>query len=448
MYVNDLSRLGALEAANAIRSRNICSHELVQACIERIEKREGVVNAWVDFDPQRAIDEARVSDEEMMRNGVKGPLHGVPVGLKDIIDTYDFPTQFGSDLFRGRRPAQDAASATFLRKAGAVIMGKTVTTEFALTGARATTNPHNEKYTPGGSSSGSAAAVADFMVPVALGSQTGGSMIRPASYCGVYGYKPTFGSISRRGVFILARVLDHLGIYGRSLEDIAIIMEQISDYDPADFDMTNNLVPKILKNDVIQNSNSPPKIAFIKGPPWLYIKPYMVSLFDGYLEKLNEHVIEVELSGIFDKALDAHKIIMQANVWHNLSDYRLKSESLLMPETVKRIDDGQFITAREYIEATELVDSLSRALDLLLGQYDIIITASATGEAPIGLASTGDAVFQRLWTLTGLPTITLPHLEGPNGLPIGVQVVGRKGKDKELFVFAKWLDKFMGYDGE
>ena len=443
MVYDSLNQISATKAAAAIRNGKFSSFDLVKSCVDRIKSREPTVHAWVEFDPDRALKEAEYADKKLQSGKESGVLHGVPVGLKDIIDTLDMPTQMGSALFSNRRPAQDAMCTNLLRQAGAVILGKTVTTEFALTGAKKTANPHNILHTPGGSSSGSAAAVADFMVPLAVGSQTGGSMIRPASYCGVYGYKPTFGLISRRGVFILARVLDHLGVYARSVEDLMLISGCLMVYDSRDLDMKKDFDYIGLASNNVNIAKKSPRIAFIKGPAWEYTESYMVTIFESYLSRLETKVEEVTLSGIFDGALEAHRVIMESNLWHNLGVYRERKEKLLMPETVRRIDSGKHITASDYIEASELVCSLQTALESLFERYDAIITPSATGEAPRGLTNTGNAVMQKIWTLTGLPTISLPHMLGPNGLPIGVQVIGPRGADNKLFRIAFWLDNLI-----
>ena len=281
-------------------------------------------------------------------------LHGVPVGLKDIIDTADMPTESGSDHLKGRRPSRDATSTALLRAAGAIILGKTVTTEFAMTGQRGTHNPHDTARTPGGSSSGSGAGVADFMVPLALGSQTGGSMLRPASFCGVHGYKPTYGSISRHGVFILARALDHLGIYARSLKDVAMAGDVLMVRDPRDFDMRAHPGAGLLK--ALAGTDDPPlRLAFIKGPPWAFAEPYMDELFGAYIDGLGD-IPEVTLGGIFDGALEAQAIVMNANVWMNLREYVDNHEDQLQVETVRRIVAGRDILAADYIAARELTD--------------------------------------------------------------------------------------------
>ena len=396
MSDSSLNLLSASEAKISILNRNITSEKLVLDCIERIEAREPVINAWVEFEKERAIEEAQLSDKALSMGNLKGPLHGLPIALKDIIDTCDFPTQNGSRLFKGRRPAQDAQCVSLLRNSGAIIMGKTVTTEFALTGAGPTANPNNILHTPGGSSSGSAASVADFMVPVSIGSQTGGSMIRPASYCGIYGFKPSFGSISRRGVFCLARALDHLGVYARSVDDLILLCETLFKYDPSDLDMYEpDCLARVLKPD-LNHDDYTPRFACIEGPAWDFVEPYIPSLFDTYRQKLEEFTVDVNLSGIFQGALDAHTTIMDANIWFNLSKFGCHGSQFLLPETLSRINRGKSIMASDYIRAIELIGSIEVALKQLLNHYDALITVSATGEAPIGLNYTGDSALQKI----------------------------------------------------
>lgn len=431
--------LTASDALQALRAGELTSRDLVDACIQQAELREDDVGAWIYLNPCLAREQADACDEAKAAGRDLGPLHGIPVGLKDIIDTADMPTQNGSDLFEGRRPVTDSTIARLLRDAGAVVMGKTVTTEFALTASGKTRNPHNPAHTPGGSSSGSAAAVADFQVPLSVGTQTGGSMLRPASFCGVYGFKPTFGSISRAGMFTLARPLDHPGIYARSLEDIARTGDVLMVKDPADLDMRGHLKSNLLETFGAP-AETPPRIAFVKGPMWADAEPYMNDLFAGVMDSLKGHAQEVELAGVFDDALDCQSTVMMANVRANIGDYCDNHPDKVRDETRRRNAQGEGITAEAYVRAIEFRDTIAAALDKLFDSYDVLITAAAPGEAPAGLENTGNAVFQKLFTLTGVPTVSLPKLKGPTGLPIGLQVVGRHGHDAELLRHAHWIE--------
>lgn len=427
-------------AAAAIRDKSLTSRALVDACLARIEARDADVEAWIFLDPALARAQADAADAALAAGKPSGPLHGIPVGLKDIIDTRDMPTENGSAVFTGRRPATDSTIAKLLRDAGAVILGKTVTTEFALSAAGKTKNPHNPAHTPGGSSSGSAAAVADFQVPLAVGTQTGGSMIRPASYCGIYGYKPTFGSISRAGMFPLARPLDHPGTYARSLADLAIISDVLMVVDAADMDMRTAPASDLSH---AATAGPAPRIAFVKGPMWQATEPYMDTLFADALAPLGAHVHDVEMTGIFDSALACQETVMMANVSANIGEYVQGMPDKVKAETKRRAKQGGAILATDYVKAIEFRDTLGAAIDRMLEHVDVIVTAAAPGEAPFGLESTGNAIFQKIWTLTGVPTVTLPKLHGPTGLPIGLQIIGRHGRDADLFRHACWIDRML-----
>lgn len=430
----------ASEALSAMTNGDLTSRELVDACLARTIARDDAVGAWISLDLELARRAANGADEKRTAGDELGPLHGLPIGLKDILDTYDMPTENGSRIDAGRRPATDSTVAHLLRKAGAIILGKTVTTEFALSAPGKTRNPHDPTRTPGGSSSGSAASVADFQVPLAIGSQTGGSMIRPASFCGIHGYKPTFGTISRAGMSPLARPLDHPGIYARSLEDIARVGDVLMQHDPADLDMRpapNANLMDAIKTGAPENA---PRIAFVKGPMWVAAEPYMDELFADVVDKLGGTAKEIEMTGIFDQALDCHSTIMMANVIANLGDYVREKSEFLHPETVRRTKDSFDILAEDYVKAIEFRDTITAAVDHLFDHWDVIITPAAPGEAPVGLDGTGNAIFQKLWTLVGVPTVTLPKLSGPNGLPIGVQIIGRRGHDADLFRNALWIE--------
>ena len=421
--------------------------DAVEACFRNIEELDPQVRAWQSLYQSAALLAAQDSTQRLHSGASLGPFDGVPFALKDILEIEGEVTTAGCAEWIERRSTTTAEVAKRLLRSGGILLGKTKTVEFAMGGwgtNQRMGTPHNPwddavQRTPGGSSSGSGASVADFMVPLALGSQTGGSMLRPASFCGVYGYKPTFGSISRHGVFPLVRALDHIGVYGRSLRDIAMIGDVLMIYDTNDFDMRKypaaNLVEALSTPD-----ESPPRLAFVKGPPWLEAEPYLDEVFERYISGLGG-IPEVILGGIFDRALDAQAIVMNANIWTNLKEYSENHEDELQEETVRRITAGREISAADYIAASELRSSLVAALGALFENYDAIITASAPGEAPMGLKSTGNAVFQRIWTFTGLPTISLPLMKGPNEMPIGVQIIGPKDRDDQLIKAARWIEE-------
>lgn len=444
MQVN-LNELSATEAGRRIRSGELRSVELVTACLDHIESTEDRVGAWQHLDRQYALEQAHSADEFRKSGAGIGPLHGVPIGVKDIVDTRAWPTECGSPILAGRQPAKDAHLVTLLREAGAIIVGKTVTTEFALYHPGKTSNPHDLERTPGGSSSGSAAAVAANMVPLSIGSQTNGSMIRPASYCGVYGFKPTKASISREGVLLLSRFLDTMGVYARSIEDVALICESLFHYDERDADMVLRARP-MLSATAMSDPPVAPKFAFVKSPVWDQADSDVQQGFEELTTHLGPDCDEVELPEVFNNAVDWHRTVMNADLAKNLGRHYARAKTLLSTRLQNMIEDGQHYLATEYNQAIDAVGVLNAGLDQVFNRYDAIITPAATGEAPVGLDSTGDPVFCTLWTLTGLPAISLPLLEGTAGLPMGVQVVGARFDDARLLRSARYLEQYAVSD--
>jgi Asp-tRNA(Asn)/Glu-tRNA(Gln) amidotransferase A subunit family amidase len=438
--------LGAVEARAGLEAGDFSAEDLTRACLARIAEREDMVGAWAYVNDDLALKQARALDQRKQSGEPLGPLHGLPVGIKDIIDTNDMPTECGSALYEGRRPLEDSAVAALLRQAGAVIMGKTVTTEMALSAPGKTTNPHDPKRTPGGSSSGSAAAVADHMVPLAIGSQTGGSMIRPASFCGVFGYKPTFGSISRRGVSLLARRLDHIGVYGRSIDDVALIGDALMVHDPADWDMVEK-PGRGLVNALNGNQAAAPRLAFVRGPVWDQAEPDMAAALEGFVKGLGDLIQDVELEGVFENIIDCHLTVMNANLTAYLGERAEENPDKFRDITLERVDRGRSITAASYIQALTLAEAQTQALDRLFDHYDVLLTPAAPGQAPASLETTGRAVFNGMWTLMGVPAVSVPLLKGEGGMPIGIQVVGRRGGDAGVLKAAKWLCNRFGGQG-
>jgi Asp-tRNA(Asn)/Glu-tRNA(Gln) amidotransferase A subunit family amidase len=439
MDLTDLNWVTATDAARFVREGVITSVQLVEACLQQIEKREPDVQAWTFLDPEHALAQARAADELRLSGQPIGELHGVPVGLKDIIDTSDMPTENGSVLHAGRTPSRDASVVELLRGAGAIIMGKTVTTEFATRFPGKTRNPHNAAHTPGGSSSGSAAAVAAGMVPLALGSQTTGSTIRPASYCGVYGMKPTHGLIPRHGMFQLSRSLDHVGLFARSIEDLALLLEQLVRHDERDPD-TQPRARVPYRQIASEEPPLAPMFAFVKAPRWDRVEPDAQEAFGELVQRLGSRIEEVELVSASEEMLRWHDTVSGPEVAMNLRHEWETGRDKLSAALQARIQRGRAVSGLEYLEGKARVPQLIASFTELFEQrYDAILTPAAFGTAPKGLESTGDPAYCALWTLCGMPSLSVPLMEGANGLPLGVQLVGPRHRDARLLRTARWL---------
>jgi Asp-tRNA(Asn)/Glu-tRNA(Gln) amidotransferase A subunit family amidase len=442
MTSTPLQLLSAAEAARWIRAGKTSSEALVSACLKQIQEREDTVRAFQFLDPEHALAAARAADAERLEGGPIGPLHGVPVGIKDIIDTADMPTERGSALCAGRVPNTDATLVTRLRAAGAIILGKTVTTEFAVFGPGKTRNPHDPRRTPGGSSSGSAAAVAADMLPIAIGSQTNGSTIRPAAFCGVLGYKPTRGLISRHGVLTLSPSLDHVGLFARSVEDLALLAEVLSGFDERDPGSLRTARLPLLET-AASEPPLPPRFAFVKTPHWSRADADTHAAWQDLRERLGARSVELEELELFPSALEAwrwHQTIMEAEMALHLDREWQTGAAQLSPTLRQQIERGRQVSAFDYQYALSRLEPMYASFAELFEQsYDAILTPAAFGAAPLGLESTGDPAFSTLWTLCGMPAVSLPLLETPEGLPLGVQVVGARRADGKLLRTARWL---------
>ena len=445
--MSDLFELSAAQAAEAILSGACTSEELVQSCIERIRSLEATVGAWAHFDADYALQQAREADRHRQSGANLGALHGVPVGIKDIFDTQDMPTEYGSELHAGHIPGHDAEVVAQLRQAGAIIMGKTVTAELAVMTPGKTTNPHDPARTPGGSSSGSAAAVAAGMVPLAVGTQTNGSTIRPASYCGVVGYKPSHGLISRYRVLKESQLLDQVGVFGRSVEDVALIAEQMMAYDDRDPDLKPRVRPALLE---IARSEPPmpPRLAFIKSPVWDQADADVQGAFEELVEYLGERAVDISLSDSYAQGIECHRIIMETDLALNFESHYQHGKEQLSQSLLDLLERGRQTNALDYNRAVAMIPVLRKGLDEIFDEFDAIITPAATGEAPVGLDSTGSPIFCTLWTLMGLPAISLPLMQGSNGMPIGVQLVSYKNDDARLLRTAQWLVNTLQHDAD
>jgi Asp-tRNA(Asn)/Glu-tRNA(Gln) amidotransferase A subunit family amidase len=433
-----LSELTATAAVQAIRSGENSSVELTKACLDRIAEREPEVQAWAFLDPAYALQQAEERDAARREGRPLGPLHGVPVGVKDIFDTADMPTEDGTPLHAGRRPTSDAAAVSLLRQAGAVILGKTVTTELAVYAPGKTRNPVNPEHTPGGSSSGSAAAVADRMVPLALGSQSNGSTIRPASYCGVFGFKPSFGLVSRHGALKQSRPLDQVGVFARTLEDLALMAENLMVFDDRDPDMRPrarfDLVEAARRGPPVE-----PTLAFVKSPVWDQADAETREAFDELVESLGERVREVALPAAFDGAVAWHRTIMEADIARSFEREYETGKDKLSATLREMIERGRTITAVDYNRAVDRMSWLYRLTDPVFEWQTAILTPATRGPAPKGLDHTGSPIFCTLWTYLGMPAVSVPLFEAENGMPFGAQVVGSRGDDARVLQVARWL---------
>ena len=434
----ELSGLSATAAAGKIRSGEISSEELVRACLHRIEQQEPTVHAWRFLDPELALVQARRCDASETRS----PLHGVPVAVKDQFDTADMPTGYGSPIYEGHRPMADAGSVARLREAGAVILGKTKLTEFALYHPTDTTNPLDPARTPGGSSSGSAAAVADFMVPVATGTQTVGSIIRPASYCGIFGYKPTFGSISRSGVLPLCASLDHVGLFARTVEDLELLTKAITGTHPHHPSIrTAQPTGFGLRHP---DDFERPRIAFVRTPQWPELDVSIRTRLEKAVTQLGEAgavVDETSLPAKFGGLVEAQNTILEVELSCALS-YEFENYPDRISDLLRGvIEQGNSVEMERYLEALKLAAECRWESVGLFRDHDVLLAPSVRGEAPVGLESTGDPLFCRMWTLLGLPCVSVPGIHGLDGLPLGVQIIGPMYGDGLTLSVANWASQ-------
>ena len=429
--MTDLRSLTVREAARQIAERRLTAEALTAACLDRIEAREALVGAWQYLDRGQALDAARRRDGEPPR----GPLHGIPIAVKDLIDTVAMPTAYGSPIYRGHRPAADASCVALAKAAGAIVLGKTVTTEFAAFTPGKTANPRNPAHTPGGSSSGSAAAVADGMVQLAFGTQTAGSVIRPAAYCGVVGYKPSFGLINRAGVKPLADSLDTVGVLARTVEDAAFFAGVLSER-PA---LRHLAVP-----------SEAPSFGLYRTPMWDEAEPATAAALSAARATLERHgasVMELAIAREHHELAAVQDTIMRFEAVRAFAYERIEHSAELSPRFAQMLDAGMAIGADEYDRALARAAQARAGLAAFFGSCDAVLVPAAPGEAPVGLGNTGDPIFNRMWTLLGVPCVTLPVRWADNGLPTGVQLVGRLGDDPRLMACAAFLEQALGGSG-
>ncbi|HEY6134355.1 MAG TPA: amidase [Rubrivivax sp.] len=420
--------LEAWQAALLLAGRELSALELMRACLDRIGEREGEVHAFCRLDADAALAQARTLDAGPWR----GPLHGLPLGVKDLFDTTYFPTSYGSAVYANHRPAADAAAVALCREAGAVLPGKTVSTEFAYFHPGPTRNPRGLAHTPGGSSSGSAAAVADGMLPLALGTQTAGSIIRPAAYCGVVGYKPSAGRVPRAGVKSLSESLDTVGGFGRCVRDVALLGAVL-------------IGDKRLLQDLPTDAA---RIGLCPTPDWPAADADVQAAWTRAV-----HVLGPQAALLEDAAWPAswpdlvslHKAVMAFEMARALSHERLHHRASLSDRLVTLLDEGMAIGGEVHATNCAAAAAARQQVETWFDRYDVLLAPSATGEAPQGIAATGDPLFCRGWTLLGLPCVHLPFATGRQGLPVGLQLVGRAGDDHRLLAAAQWcMERLAG----
>lgn len=438
--------LSAVELRDRLASGALRAVELVEACLARIEAQEPQVRAWAWHDPAFALAQARALDARRQSGAATGPLHGLPVGLKDVIDTRGIPSENGVAADAGRVPSADATVVARLKAAGAIIMGKTVTCEAAFLQPSVTRNPHDPARTPGGSSSGSAAAVAAGMVPLAVGTQTGGSVIRPAAFCGVVGFKPGFGLIPRTGVLMQSPTLDTLGVFARTVTDAALLAEALMGHDPADPATEPLAVPRLLAG-ALAAPPVPPVLALVRPPGWPDATPEMRAAMQELAGRLGPQCLPLDLPPLFAEAAALRRCINLAEMAHCHADLDRRAGDSLSPILRAAIAEGRTIPAPDYLRAIEARARLNEALAPIFHRCDAILCPAAPGPAP-GRETTGDAIFNGLWTLCGTPAITLPVLQDEGGLPMGAQLVGPRGSDARLLRTANWLAGRLASEGD
>ncbi len=434
-----LNWLTATETARLIDDGAIKAEDHVRACVARIEETEPTVQAWAHFEAEDALNQARDADVRRMRGLPCGLLHGVAVGIKDIIDVRGMPTEDGTVLHAGRVARRDAAVVARLRAAGAIVMGKTVTTELATYAPGKTRNPHDPEHTPGGSSSGSAAAVAAGMVPVALGSQTNGSIIRPAAFCGVFGFKPSFGLVPRSGVLRLSRALDHVGVFARSLEDIARVTELIAGFDEDDTDTMPPRTRPPLAKVLAQEPPLPPRLALVRTPFWAKLDDDAQAAFEELTQAIGAEGQTIELHDSSAQVIDWHRTIFEADLAAAFERECETGADKLSASLRGLIDRGRQVLALDYQKAVARIEIVNEGFDEIFENFDAIVTPATLGTAPRGIASTGDPLLATMWTYCGMPALAMPVARGENGLPLGIQLVGRRNDDARLLRTAGWL---------
>jgi Asp-tRNA(Asn)/Glu-tRNA(Gln) amidotransferase A subunit family amidase len=428
-------QLTASAAAAFIKMRKLSAEELVRSCLNRIDTRDPFVRAWLHIDPERALRAAREAD----KCPPDGVLHGLPIGVKDVIDTNDYPTTQNSPIYAGLQVGRDAACVALARGAGALLMGKTDTVEFASSGRKALTrNPYNFAHTPGGTSSGSGAAVADFMVPLAFGTQTSGSLIRPAAFNGIYALKPSWNRVSREGVRMFAASLDTVGWYGRCVDDLAL-MAQALGIDRG-LDAQDTVALRQLR------------VGLCRTPMWPHIEPAGAAAFEAADRRLRDagvDVIELELPPAFAELRAAQAVIATREAGVAFLPEYVNAYALLHDNLRAKVENRTGITDRMLLDAYALADACRPQFDALFGpRLDVVLAPAARGAAPEGLDTTGDAVFNTTWTLLHVPCIAVPAGRSDKKLPLGVQLIGPRLSETRLLAIAQALAPLIDIDSD
>ncbi len=436
--------LSMVEMIAQIRRKKLSPLTLMESVLKRIDSVDPLIQAWVTIDRKGILEEARRHHDEISRGKTRGPLHGIPIGVKDIFYTAGMKTAAGSKIMENFIPPYDSTAVQLLKKAGAIVLGKTATTEFAHADPAATRNPWNLDHTPGGSSSGSAAAVATCMCPAALGSQTGGSVLRPAAYCGVVGLKPTYGRISRYGVFPFSWTLDHVGFFTRSVADAAILLGVLAGHDRQGPSTSKEPVPDYIRAG--RPSRKPPRIGLVRAfyaekseeQVWSHTEKAMAKL-----QKEGARIVEVEMPPSFAAVQDAHRTIMRVEGAAFHEKLIAQNQEKYRPKLRELVQIGMLIPGIDYLRAQRIKRLFRRDMEEIMQNYDCLLTPSTSSPAPQGLSSTGNAWFQVPWSFSGLPTINLPSGLNKEGLPLGIQLIGGAFEEGKLLAVARWCERAL-----
>lgn len=446
--MTDPTRLGLAEAASLIRSREISAAELVEAYLGRIDVLETHLRAWARVDRSGALEAASRADEELARGGARGPLQGLPVGIKDVYRTAELETSAGSKVLAGSIPERDATAVERLKAAGAVVLGKTACTEFAANDPAPTCNPWNPAHTPGGSSSGSAAAVAARMCPATLDTQTAGDVVRPAAYCGIVGLKPTYGLISRHGSIPVAWSVDTAGVLARSVEDAALLLGVLAGHDPLDPSSSSRSVSDY--NETLEGQLEPPRLGILRG----YFYEAATDEVRNHAERVAQllgrdgaRIEEVTIpEDLLERSHAAHRVVVFSECAAYHQETFSKCSEDYGPKIRQLVELGLTTPAVSYLQAQRFRRHFGRKVGGVLEQVDALIVPSIPEPAPQGLGNTGDRRFQIPWTLAGLPVVALPTGLSQEGLPLGIQLVGSPFEDGRLLAAARWCEEALGVE--